>query len=297
MGRLCVFGRWEPVPGPAGGLFGPSGREQERAERGRNRPRGGAGEGKLAEVWSEGWWRAAGRCAEGVASRRRGGGSWRRGVAGEHAARGHCLTGIEPLRGSTTSFSVTSGARSPAAFRPRWPLSAPLIASAPVPAPALVPRPSAPLASLRSFNRFRPRWPLSAPLIASAPVPAPALVPRPSAPLASLRSCPRPGALSPARSRSRSRRVPVPAPGTTRSRSRRVPVPAPGASLSPLPARPVPTPGSCPRCIQAGPCCRICAKKTPGPPKEGSGVEFRSAREAASPSMRWITSLRQEPGA
>ena len=225
MGRLCVFGRWEPVPGPAGGLFGPSGREQERAERGRNRPRGGAGEGKLAEVWSEGWWRAAGRCAEGVASRRRGGGSWRRGVAGEHAARGHCLTGIEPLRGSTTSFSVTSGARSPAAFRPRWPLSAPLIASAPVPAPALVPRPSAPLASLRSFNRFRscprpgarspaafrPRWPLSAPLIASAPVPAPALVPRPSAPLASLRSfnrfrsCPRPGALSPARSRSRSR--------------------------------------------------------------------------------------------
>ena len=150
---LCVFGRWvgcaylgrwEPVPGPAGGLFGPSGREQERAERGRNRPRGGAGEGKFAEVWSAGWWRAAGRCAEGVASRRRGGGSWRRGVAGEHAARGHCLTGIEPLRGSTTSFSVTSGARSPAAFRPRWPLSAPLIASAPVPAPALVPRLSAP---------------------------------------------------------------------------------------------------------------------------------------------------------
>lgn len=217
MGRLCVFGRWEPVPGPAGGLFGPSGREQERAERGRNRPRGGAGEGKLAEVWSEGWWRAAGRCAEGVASRRRGGGSWRRGVAGEHAARGHCLTGIEPLRGSTTSFSVTSGARSPAAFRPRWPLSAPLIASAPIPAPALF--------------------------------------------------------------------------------LRHVPVPAPGASLSPLPARPVPAPGSCPRCIQAGPCCRICAKKTPGPPKEGSGVEFRSAREAASPSMRWITSLRQEPGA
>lgn len=217
MGRLCVFGRWKPVPGPAGGLFGPSGREQERAERGRNRPRGGAGEGKLAEVWSEGWWRAAGRCAEGVASRRRGGGSWRRGVAGEHAARGHCLTGIEPLRGSTTSFSVTSGARSPAAFRPRWPLSAPLIASAPVPAPALF--------------------------------------------------------------------------------LRHVPVPAPGASLSPLPARPVPAPGSCPRCIQAGPCCRICAKKTPGPPKEGSGVEFRSAREAASPSMRWITSLRQEPGA
>ena len=204
MGRLCVFGRWEPVPGPAGGLFGPSGREQERTERGRNRPRGGAGEGKLAEGWSEGWWRAAGRCAEGVASRRRGGGSWRRGVAGEHAARGHCLTGIEPLRGSTTSFSVTSGARPPA---------------------------------------FRPRWPLSAPLIASAPVPAP------------------------------------------------------GASPFPLPARPVPAPGSCPRCIQAGPCCRICAKKTPGPPKEGSGVEFRSAREAASPSMRWITFLRQEPGA
>lgn len=125
MGRLCVFGRWEPVPGPAGGLFGPSGREQERAERGRNRPRGGAGEGKLAEVWSEGWWRAAGRCAEGVASRRRGDGSWRRGDAGEHAARGHCLTGIEPLRGSTTSFSVTSGARPPAS-RPRWPVSAPV---------------------------------------------------------------------------------------------------------------------------------------------------------------------------
>lgn len=237
MGRLCVFGRWEPVPGPAGGLFGPSGREQERAERGRNRPRGGAGEGKLAEVWSEGWWRAAGRCAEGVASRRRGGGSWRRGVAGEHAARGHCLTGIEPLRGSTTSFSVTSGARSPAAFRP-------------------------PLASLRSFNRFR--------------------------------SCPRSGARPPA---SRPRwpvSAPVPAPALF---LRHVPVPAPGASLSPLPARPVPAPGSCPRCIQAGPCCRICAKKTPGPPKEGSGVEFRSAREAASPSMRWITSLRQEPGA
>lgn len=229
MGRLCVFGRWEPVPGPAGGLFGPSGREQERAERGRNRPRGGAGEGKLAEVWSEGWWRAAGRCAEGVASRRRGGGSWRRGVAGEHAARGHCLTGIEPLRGSTTSFSVTSGARSPAAFRPRWPLSAPLIASAPVPAPALVPRLSAP------------------------------------AGLSPLLSPPR------------------------RSFS--------GTFPFPLPARPVPAPGSCPRCIQAGPCCRICAKKTPGPPKEGSGVEFRSAREAASPSMRWITSLRQEPGA
>ena len=199
MGRLCVFGRWEPVPGPAGGLFGPSGREQERAERGRNRPRGGAGEGKLAEVWSEGWWRAAGRCAEGVASRRRGGGSWRRGVAGEHAARGHCLTGIEPLRGSTTSFSVTSGARPPA-FRPRWPLSAPLIASAPVPAPALVPRPSAPLASLRSFNRFR--------------------------------SYSRPGALSPARSRSRSRRVPVPAPGTSL-----FPLPAPvPAAFRPAPA-------------------------------------------------------------
>ena len=242
MGRLCVFGRWEPVPGPAGGLFGPSGREQERAERGRNRPRGGAGEGKLAEVWSEGWWRAAGRCAEGVASRRRGGGSWRRGVAGEHAARGHCLTGIEPLRGSTTSFSVTSGARSPAAFRPRWPLSAPLIASAPVPAPALVPRPSAPLASLRSFNRFR--------------------------------SYSRPGALSPARSRSRSRRVPVPAPGTTRSRSR---------LLSPL--------------HSGRPLLPYLRKKNSGPPKEGSGVEFRSAREAASPSMRWITSLRQEPGA
>lgn len=132
---------------PSGGLFGPSGREQERAERGRNRPRGGAGEGKLAEVWSEGWWRAAGRCAEGVASRRRGGGSWRRGVAGEHAARGHCLTGIEPLRGSTTSFSVTSGARSP-------------------------PRPSAPLASLRSFNRFR-----SCPRSRHDPFPLPAPVP------------------------------------------------------------------------------------------------------------------------
>ena len=275
---LCVFGRWVGCAYLGDGSRCPALRgassalpeEQERAERGGNRPRGGASEGKLAEVWSEGWWRAAGRCAEGVASRRRGGGSWRRGVAGEHAARGHCLTGIEPLRGSTTSFSVTSGARSPAAFRPRWPLSAPLIASAPVPAPALVPRPSAPLASLRSFNRFRsysrpgarppafrPRWPVSAPLIASAPVPAPALVPR----------LPAPAGLSPL--------------------------------LSPLPARPVPAPapGSCPRCIQAGPCCRICAKKTPGPPKEGSGVEFRSAREAASPSMRWITSLRQVPGA
>lgn len=216
---LCVFGRWVGCAYLGDGSRCPALRgassalpeEQERAERGRNRPRGGAGEGKLAEVWSEGWWRAAGRCAEGVASRRRGGGSWRRGVAGEHAARGHCLTGIEPLRGSTTSFSVTSGARSPAAFRPRWPVS--------------------------------------------APVPAPALF------------------------------------------LRHVPVPAPGASLSPLPARPVPAPGSCPRCIQSGPCCRICAKKTPGPPKEGSGVEFRSAREAASPSMRWITSLRQEPGA
>ena len=205
---LCVFGRWVGCAYLGDGSRCPALRgassalpeEQERAERGRNRPRGGAGEGKLAEVWSEGWWRAAGRCAEGVASRRRGGGSWRRGVAGEHAARGHCLTGIEPLRGSTTSFSVTSGARSPAAFRPRWPLSAPLIASAPIPAPALVPRPSAPLASLCSFNRFRscprsgarppasrPRWPVS------APVPAPALFPR---------------------------HVPVPAPGASRSRSR-----------------------------------------------------------------------------
>ena len=180
MGRLCVFGRWEPVPGPAGGLFGPSGREQERAERGRNRPRGGAGEGKFAEVWSEGWWRAAGRCAEGVASRRRGGGSWRRGVAGEHAARGHCLTGIEPLRGSTTSFSVTSGARPPA-FRPRWPVSAPLIASAPVPAPALVPRLPAPagLSPLlspprRSFSGTFP-FPLPAP-VPAAFRPAPAAV-------------------------------------------------------------------------------------------------------------------------
>lgn len=178
----CAYlGRWEPVPGPAGGLFGPSGREQERAERGRNRPRGGAGEGKLAEVWSEGWWRAAGRCAEGVASRRRGGGSWRRGVAGEHAARGHCLTGIEPLRGSTTSFSVTSGARSPAAFRPRWPVSAPLIASAPVPAPALVPRLPAPagLSPLlspprRSFSGTFP-FPLPAP-VPAAFRPAPAAV-------------------------------------------------------------------------------------------------------------------------
>ena len=257
MGRLCVFGRWEPVPGPAGGLFGPSGREQERAERGRNRPRGGAGEGKLAEVWSEGWWRAAGRCAEGVASRRRGGGSWRRGVAGEHAARGHCLTGIEPLRGSTTSFSVTSGARSPAAFRPRWPLSAPLIASAPVPAPALVPRPSAPLASLRSFNRFR--------------------------------SYSRPGALSPARSRSRSRRVPVPAPGTFPFPLPARPCPRSRHDLFPLPA-PVPA------AFRPAPAA-VSAQKNSGPPKEGSGVEFRSAREAASPSMRWITSLRQVPGA
>lgn len=215
---LCVFGRWVDCAYLGDGSRCPALRgassalpeEQERAERGRNRPRGGAGEGKLAEVWSEGWWRAAGRCAEGVASRRRGGGSWRRGVAGEHAARGHCLTGIEPLRGSTTSFSVTSGARSPAAFRPRWPLSAPLIASAPVPAPALF--------------------------------------------------------------------------------LRHVPVPAPGASLSPLPA-PVPA------AFRPAPAAVSAQKKTPGPPKEGSGVEFRSAREAASPSMRWITSLRQEPGA
>lgn len=145
---LCVFGRWVGCAYLGDGSRCPALRgassalpeEQERAERGRNRPRGGAGEGKLAEVWSEGWWRAAGRCAEGVASRRRGGGSWRRGVAGEHAARGHCLTGIEPLRGSTTSFSVTSGARPPALV-PR--LSAP-------------PRPSAPLACLRFFNRSRP---------------------------------------------------------------------------------------------------------------------------------------------
>lgn len=183
--------------------------------------RSGAETGRVV-VQARGSWqrygaRGGGGQQEGVAPRRCGGKSWRRGVAGEHAARGHCLTGIEPLRGSTTSFSVTSGARSPAAFRPRWPLSAPLIASAPIPAPALF--------------------------------------------------------------------------------LRHVPVPAPGASLSPLPARPVPAPGSCPRCIQAGPCCRICAKKTPGLPKEGSGVEFRSAREAASPSMRWITSLRQVPGA
>ena len=165
---LCVFGgRWVGCVYLGDGSRCPALRgassalpeEQERAERSGNRPRGGAGEGKLAEVWSEGWWRAAGRCAEGVASRRRGDGSWRRGDAGEHAARGHCLTGIEPLRGSTTSFSVTSGARPPAS---------------------------------------RPRWPVS------APVPAPALF------------------------------------------LRHVPVPAPG---------------SCPRCIQAGPCCRICAKK------------------------------------
>lgn len=201
MGRLCVFGRWEPVPGPAGGLFGPSGREQERAERGRNRPRGGAGEGKLAEVWSEGWWRAAGRCAEGVASRRRGGGSWRRGVAGEHAARGHCLTGIEPLRGRTTSFSVTSGARSPAAFRPRWPVPAPLIA------PALSPL-------RRSFPGFPP-------------------------PLACLRSCPRPGALSPARSRSRSRRVPFPLPAPVPAAFR----PAPAAVSAQKKLRPPPKRG------------------------------------------------------
>ena len=189
---LCVFGRWVGCAYLGDGSRCPALRgassalpeEQERAERGRNRPRGGAGEGKLAEVWSEGWWRAAGRCAEGVASRRRGGGSWRRGVAGEHAARGHCLTGIEPLRGSTTSFSVTSGARSPAAFRPRWPLSAPLIASAPVPAPALFPRPvpvPAPGASLsplparpRSRSRHDP-FPLPAP-VPAAFRPAPAAV-------------------------------------------------------------------------------------------------------------------------
>ena len=191
---LCVFGRWVGCAYLGDGSRCPALRgassalpeEQERAERGRNRPRGGAGEGKLAEVWSEGWWRAAGRCAEGVASRRRGGGSWRRGVAGEHAARGHCLTGIEPLRGSTTSFSVTSGARSPAAFRPRWPLSAPLIASAPVPAPALVPRLPAPagLSPLlspprRSFSGTFP-FPLPArpcPRSRHDPFPLPAPVP------------------------------------------------------------------------------------------------------------------------
>lgn len=232
MGRLCVFGRWEPVPGPAGGLFGPSGREQERAERGRNRPRGGAGEGKLAEVWSEGWWRAAGRCAEGVASRRRGGGSWRRGVAGEHAARGHCLTGIEPLRGSTTSFSVTSGARPPA-FRPRWPLSAPLIASAPVPAPALVPRPSAPLASLRSFNRFR-----SCPRSGARP---PASRPAGLSPL-----------LSPPR-RSFSGTFPFPLPARPCPRSRHDPFPLP----APVPAAFRPAPAA------------VSAQKNSGPPKRG----------------------------
>lgn len=189
---LCVFGRWVGCAYLGDGSRCPALRgassalpeEQERAERGRNRPRGGAGEGKLAEVWSEGWWRAAGRCAEGVASRRRGGGSWRRGVAGEHAARGHCLTGIEPLRGSTTSFSVTSGARSPAAFRPRWPLSAPLIASAPVPAPALFPRhvpvpaPGASLSPLPARPRSRSRhdpFPLPAP-VPAAFRPAPAAV-------------------------------------------------------------------------------------------------------------------------
>jgi len=272
---LCVFGRWVGCAYLGDGSRCPALRgassalpeEQERAERGRNRPRGGAGEGKLAEVWSEGWWRAAGRCAEGVASRRRGGGSWRRGVAGEHAARGHCLTRIEPLRGSTTSFSVTSGARPP----------------------ALVPRrPSAPLASLRSFNRFRsysrpgarppafrPRWPVSAPLIASAPVPASALVPRLPAPagLSPLLSPPR---------RSFSGTFPFPLPARPCPRSRHDPFPLP----APVPAA-----------FRPAPAAVSAQKKTPGPPKEGSGVEFRSAREAASPSMRWITSLRQVPGA
>ena len=186
MGWLCVFGTMGAGARPCGGASSALPEEQERAERGGNRPRGGASEVKFAEVWSEGWWRAAGRCAEGVASRRRGGGSWRRGVAGEHAARGHCLTGIEPLRGSTTSFSVTSGARSPAAFRPRWPLSAPLIASAPVPAPALVPRLSAPagLSPLlspprRSFSGTFP-FPLPArpcPRSRHDPFPLPAPVP------------------------------------------------------------------------------------------------------------------------
>lgn len=251
---LCVFGRWVGCAYLGDGSRCPALRgassalpeEQERAERGRNRPRGGAGEGKLAEVWSEGWWRAAGRCAEGVASRRRGGGSWRRGVAGEHASRGHCLTGIEPLRGSTTSFSVTSGARSPAAFRPRWPLSAP------VPAPALVPRPSAPLASLRSFNRFRsysrpgarppafrPRWPVSAPLIASAPVPTPALVPR----------LPAPAGLSPLLSPPR------------RSFS--------GTFPFPLPARPCPRSRLLSPLHSGRPLLPYLRKKNSGPPKRG----------------------------
>ena len=146
---LCVFGRWVGCAYLGDGsrcpaLRGASSALPEESRSGRS----GAETGRVV-VQARGSWqrygaRGGGGQQEGVAPRRCGGKSWRRGVAGEHAARGHCLTGIEPLRGSTTSFSVTSGARSPAAFRPRWPLSAPLIASAPVPAPALVPRLSAP---------------------------------------------------------------------------------------------------------------------------------------------------------
>ena len=235
MGRLCVFGAMGAGARPCGGPLRPF---RKRAGA------GGAGQKQAA------WWCRRGEVGRGMERGVVEGSRTMRGGGGEHAARGHCLTGIEPLRGSTTSFSVTSGARSPAAFRPRWPLSAPLIASAPVPAPALVPRPSAPLASLRSFNRFR--------------------------------SYSRPGALSPARSRSRSRRVPVP---------------APGASLSPLPARPCSRSRLLSPLHSGRPLLPYLRKKNSGPPKEGSGVESRSAREAASPSMRWITSLRQEPGA
>lgn len=169
---LCVFGRWVGCAYLGDGsrcpaLRGASSALPEESRSGRS----GAETGRVV-VQARGSWqrygaRGGGGQREGVAPRRCGGKSWRRGVAGEHAARGHCLTGIEPLRGSTTSFSVTSGARPPAS-RPRWPLSAPLIASAPVPAPALflrhvpVPAPGASLSPLpaRPCSRSRLLSPL-----------------------------------------------------------------------------------------------------------------------------------------
>ena len=142
MGRLCVFGAmgWLCVFGTMGAGARPCGGPLRPFRKSRSGLRG-AETGHVVVQARGSLQRYGARGGGGQQDdARRGGGSWRRGVAGEHAARGHCLTGIEPLRGSTTSFSVTSGARSPAAFRPRWPLSAPLIASAPVPAPALFPR-------------------------------------------------------------------------------------------------------------------------------------------------------------
>lgn len=148
---------------------------------------GGAGQKQAA------WWCRRGEVGrgmergvvEGSRTMRGGGGvaaergrKLAEGVAGEHAARGHCLTGIEPLRGSTTSFSVTSGARSPAAFRPRWPVSAPVPAPAlflwhvPVPAPGTFPFPLPARPCPRS--RHDP-FPLPAP-VPAAFRPAPAAV-------------------------------------------------------------------------------------------------------------------------